>query len=80
MAKREMSTEQILRWLIEFGSDWVVVGKTLNASWAMSEIGFEEAVRQGDLDSNLNVYDGEPWKVKLSEQAIERLGERDAVF
>jgi hypothetical protein len=31
MAKREMSTEQILRWLIEFGSDWVVVGKTLNA-------------------------------------------------
>jgi hypothetical protein len=44
----------------------------------MSEIGFEEAERQGDLDSNLHVYDGEPWKVKLTEQAIKRLGERDA--
>jgi hypothetical protein len=39
----------------------------------MSEIGFEEAERQGDLDSNLHVYDGEPWKVKLSEQALKRM-------
>lgn len=73
MAKREMNTEQILRWLIEFGSDWVVVGETLRETWAEREIGFHDAERQGDLDSNLHVYDGEPWRVKLSEKALSRL-------
>jgi hypothetical protein len=68
-----MSNDQILRWLIEFGSDWVVVGVTLRNTWAVRDIGLESAGQQGDLDSNLALYDGEPWKVRLTQQALDRL-------
>jgi hypothetical protein len=79
MAKREMSTEQVLRWLLQFGSDWVIVGDILDETWAMSEIDFGEAERQGYLESNLSTYDGKPWQLKLTEQAIKSLGKvRDA--
>lgn len=73
MADKEMSAEQILRWLIEFGSDWVVFGTTLKDTWAMREIGLTKAEAQGDLKSNININDGEPWKMKLTEKALARL-------
>ena len=74
-----MSDDDILRWLIDFGTDWVVVGETLKGTWAIEEIGFTSAVVQGDLESNLNIYDGEPRKLKLSEKAIARLGDRTGI-
>jgi len=72
-----MDNEIILRWLAEFGSDWVVVGKTLRDTWATMSIDIDGEASQGYLESNLRVYDAEPWKVRLTQKAIEKLEKGD---
>lgn len=45
----EMTPEKALRWLIEFGSDWVPA-TTLARTWAVSEITWQTAVVYGYLE------------------------------
>ena len=65
----EMTDDKILRWLIEFGTDWM--NKiSLTQTWADAEIQWVDAIEAGWLDVSLSY--GE---LKLSQKALDRLKE-----
>lgn len=68
-----MSTEQILRWLVDFGTDWVDIKIDLEGTWAMDDILLFKAEMQGDLELNdLHPLDA-VWKARLTKKALKRL-------
>jgi hypothetical protein len=69
MAKRQMRNEERLRWLIQFGSDWVEYQTVLVGTWA-DTLSFERARLDGDLEFN---DFGAPFAVRLSEEALRKL-------
>ena len=63
--RTRMSHEQILRWLLEFGTEPVHVNK-LFSTWADEEVNWDANARNGMLDQDIKGY-------KLSDKAIRRL-------
>ena len=64
-----MKDEQILRWLIEFGSDWVYA-RLLALTWADRELHWRNCVEKGLLERKvdiLRVY------YRLTPKALERI-------
>jgi hypothetical protein len=73
MAKRQMRNEERLRWLIQFGSDWVGYQDVLVGTWA-NQIDLVKARYEGDLLSNESER---PWALKLSDEALRKLGRKE---
>ena len=73
MAKRQMRNAERLRWLIEFGSDWVGYQDVLVGTWA-NQIDLVQARYEGDLVSNESER---PWALKLSDEALRKLGRKE---
>lgn len=64
--KRQMTPEKALRWLLEFGSDWVDCGD-LNGTWADEGIYWHDAEKRGYLETRDEVtYD-----IRLTPKALE---------
>jgi len=73
MAKRQMRNEERLRWLIQFGSDWVDYHNVLSGTWA-DNVGLERARIEGDLEFN---DFGAPFAVRLSDEALRKLRRKE---
>jgi hypothetical protein len=67
----EMNNEQLLRWLIQFGSDWVHQD-VLNHTWADTDLTWTAQQRFGLLDIDTKTVQPE-WRVRLTQQALDRL-------
>lgn len=68
-----MRNEERLRWLIQFGSDWVGYQDVLVGTWA-NQIDLVKARYEGDLLSNESER---PWALKLSDEALRKLGRKE---
>ena len=66
---RKMTDDKILRWLVDFGTDWVDK-ITLTHSWANGEIQWADAVKAGWLNESLSYAN-----LKLSQKALDKLKE-----
>lgn len=68
---RGMTPEKALRWLLEFGSDWVDCGELLD-TWADTDIYWQVAGKQGYLEGREE--DGEEGEInclRLTPKALE---------
>ncbi len=74
---REMKDEHILRWLIEFGTDWVDA-HTLTDSWADSEFFWHGAYEEGLLHNKTNDVKTATFGLsyKLTQKALDRLSNK----
>jgi len=72
-----MEREHILRWMFEFGGDWVDV-ETLHDTWAGRAFSWYEAYRDGYLDrtdtGNTALYKLTPYAINMLEN---KEGEHD---
>jgi hypothetical protein len=69
--RNEMTNDQILRWLIEFGSDWVHQN-ILNRTWADKDLTWIAQQRFGLLEIDEKSVENW-WLVRLSQKALDRL-------
>jgi len=69
-----MSKEHILRWLLEFGTDWVSQTK-LHGTWADIELTWVYMQDEGYL--KIEDMRRRSWNVRLTKKAIKSLKERD---
>jgi predicted phosphohydrolase len=69
MEKRQMRNAERLRWLIQFGSDWVGYQDVLVGTWA-DQIDLVKARNEGDVV--YNDFD-RAWALKLSDEALRKL-------
>jgi hypothetical protein len=70
--RKEMTNDQILRWLIEFGSDWVHQDILLG-TWADRDLTWIAQRRFGLLEIVEKNLSDEWWLVRLSQKALDRL-------
>jgi hypothetical protein len=70
---RSMTPDKALRWLIEFGTDWVNINGLFN-TWADNEIERRKAWADGYLIS-AHATDGIRKKYKLSDKALKLIEE-----
>jgi len=80
LESRKMQDEHILRWLIEFGTDWVD-DRTLNGSWADAGFYWYGSVKLGMLEENKwdeisNGYKHTRRAYKLTQKALDRLSNK----
>lgn len=69
-----MSKEHILRWMLEFGTDWVSQ-TVLHGTWADREITWSVMHSRGYL--KIQDMRRASWNVRLTSKAIKSLKERD---
>jgi hypothetical protein len=69
--RQRMSKEQVLRWMLEFGTDDVSTA-LLHASWADKELHWASLDKHGWLEYS---YNAPPYQVRLTEKAIKSLEE-----
>ena len=74
---RRMLDEHILRWLIEFGTDWVN-SHTLTDSWADPAFFWHGAREEGLLEHKEGVVEKKPfnYSYKLTQKALDRLSNK----
>ena len=74
---RIMQDEHILRWLIEFGTDWVD-DRTLSGTWADDGFYWHDAKVEGLLELKNEVVEGRPLThaYKLTQKALDRLSNK----
>ena len=66
-----MTNEQVIRWMVEHGTDWVDADR-LYTTWASKDIKWDEAMKEGYIQSH-----NHKGALKLTDYAINKLKERD---
>jgi hypothetical protein len=66
-----MTNEQVIRWMVEHGTDWVDADR-LYTTWASKDIRWDEATKEGYL-----IYHGAKGALRLTDYAINKMKERD---
>ena len=72
-----MTPEKALRWLVDFGTDWIDTNGLSN-TWADDEIEWSKAKQDGYLVSDHDT-DGTRKKYKLSDKALKLIEEKQNV-
>ena len=71
---RKMTPEKALRWLIDFGTDWVEVRSLFN-TWADMELNWKSVMDDGYLEASLDTENVRN-KYKLTDNALKLIEEK----
>ncbi len=66
-----MTNEQVIRWMVEHGTDWVDADR-LYTTWASKDIRWDEATQEGYL-----IYHGAKGALRVTDYSINKMKERD---